>query len=355
MIRVFFNATLPFEGSISFGSLEPLSPTADTTQSPATSRDSHTDDSSPSAASSSRPSAPLPGLPLLVRPTCTFKQCRQLVKLKLKEYGTLWRGRNAAQTGSSDDDDTEESGASSSSSSGRLHGGRRFNRSLSERLPDDENADLARRGSGAVGVRGLEGMEESHAWVLQQINDGKADFTFVVCGRALSVEDEESVRLSDHSLGDGSILNCVVQLKWTDTQVELQPVPAQCLTEGGRVINVFGDYFVNSRYLSCRFGRIVVPATFQSRHQIRCIAPPHPAGVVSLQVSVDGGHTFLEPGTLFCYVDPMSSSRAVRVRCQEAATSQLQSWGAHYGVQRYERYDDDRNDPGGSGGGGGVA
>jgi len=51
------------------------------------------------------------------------------------------------------------------------------------------------------------------------------------------------------------------------------------------VITVTGSNFVDSPQLACRFGSVVVPATWLFTTQIRCISPALDFGTTELRVS----------------------------------------------------------------------
>eukprot|EP00183_Erythrolobus_madagascarensis_P003902 CAMPEP_0185854090 /NCGR_PEP_ID=MMETSP1354-20130828/21280_1 /TAXON_ID=708628 /ORGANISM="Erythrolobus madagascarensis, Strain CCMP3276" /LENGTH=339 /DNA_ID=CAMNT_0028555769 /DNA_START=58 /DNA_END=1077 /DNA_ORIENTATION=+ len=66
-------------------------------------------------------------------------------------------------------------------------------------------------------------------------------------------------------------------------RVEVREVtPNGCLTSGGVRVMVIGHGFVEGARV--RFGRCIVPAVRHSHDLLVCVAPPHEAGVVSLEV-----------------------------------------------------------------------
>jgi hypothetical protein len=55
-----------------------------------------------------------------------------------------------------------------------------------------------------------------------------------------------------------------------------------------RRITVYGSGFFDSPYLSCKFGTIVVPATYISPKSIQCIAPLFTGSTVNVTVTQNG-------------------------------------------------------------------
>lgn len=133
----------------------------------------------------------------------------------------------------------------------------------------------------------------------------------VFSGRLLGEEDQAR-SLAELGISDGAVVHC---LKWTRINIEQEICcyPHRCSTDGGCVVRVVGERFPDSAKIACRFGTVVVNATVENDGedagiaQLRCCAPPHPAGPVTLSVSFDAGMTWLG-GPAFWYVDASSSS-----------------------------------------------
>eukprot|EP00386_Alphamonas_edax_P003035 GDKI01009286.1.p3 GENE.GDKI01009286.1~~GDKI01009286.1.p3 ORF type:complete len:103 (+),score=26.74 GDKI01009286.1:548-856(+) len=75
--------------------------------------------------------------------------------------------------------------------------------------------------------------------------------------------------------------------------------------------------------MCCRFGTVSVPAVWVNRQCVKCVAPPHPAGVVSLSVSFDGGN-FIDPPANFCFAGERTVEEAIAVRCDLSVSQRLQ-------------------------------
>lgn len=129
-------------------------------------------------------------------------------------------------------------------------------------------------------------------------------------GRLLG-DEAEGQPLAELGLSDGAVVHCLAAPK-VDTEQRIACYPHKCSTDGGRVVHVVGEQFPFSTRLACRFGAVMVGAEVETREGsvtdaasvvLRCVAPPHPAGPVTLSVSFDGGVTWLG-GPTFWYVDP---------------------------------------------------
>ncbi|CAJ1356748.1 unnamed protein product [Effrenium voratum] len=120
------------------------------------------------------------------------------------------------------------------------------------------------------------------------------------------LQDDEKP-LGQMGVVNGSLLHCLPSLMVEKQQ--LSCFPHRCSVDGGRVVHVLGERFPSSARLACRFGRVVTEAQLEDDggdsgvSQLRCTAPPHPAGPVTISVSFDGGASWLE-GPSFWYYDP---------------------------------------------------
>ena len=76
--------------------------------------------------------------------------------------------------------------------------------------------------------------------------------------------------------------------------------PQQGVEVGGTAITVSGSGFVRSAHLLCRFGDSAAPvlAEWLGPESLKCVAPPHDPGDLSLKISVDG-QAFTSNGLLF--------------------------------------------------------
>jgi len=118
--------------------------------------------------------------------------------------------------------------------------------------------------------------------------------------------------LRELGLDDGAVVHCGVDRVPAEAQ-QLLCFPRSCSTDGGRVVRVAGERFPASNRTLCCFGTIAVMAEVEDDGdesgvaQLRCVAPPHPAGPVTLRVSLDAGSTWMD-GPTFMYVNPESGS-----------------------------------------------
>ncbi|CAK9117673.1 unnamed protein product, partial [Durusdinium trenchii] len=158
---------------------------------------------------------------------------------------------------------------------------------------------LAQENKALLGAKGDEGDSSS--------------LQVVFNGQLLSSEDDEKP-LGQMGVRNGSVFCCLVSFtSHTVFEQQMCCFPHHCSVDGGRVVHVLGEKFPNSSRTSCRFGRIVTGATIEDDgteggiSQLRCVAPPHPAGPVTISVSFDGGITWLE-GPTFWYYDPLVCS-----------------------------------------------
>lgn len=77
--------------------------------------------------------------------------------------------------------------------------------------------------------------------------------------------------------------------------------PAWGPTSGRTTVTITGSLFRNTQFLRCAFGDITgVYATFMSSSQIKCISPPHAAGTVALEVSLND-QDYTSNGALYTY------------------------------------------------------
>mmetsp|Transcript_92184 Transcript_92184/g.152684 ORF Transcript_92184/g.152684 Transcript_92184/m.152684 type:complete len:307 (-) Transcript_92184:64-984(-) len=171
-------------------------------------------------------------------------------------------------------------------------------------------------------------------------------------GRLLTDEDAESP-VGELGFSNGAVVHCVASTKARQDQ-SVSCYPHSCSTDGGRVVHVLGEQFPFSTRIACRFGTVAVDAHLEDddgeEHDfatLRCVAPPHPAGAVTLSISFDGGVTWLG-GPTFWYVDPSAAgcplAVAVPASCRGLRGVQA---GSNFGQweMRWDRGPDDR-DPG---------
>lgn len=79
--------------------------------------------------------------------------------------------------------------------------------------------------------------------------------------------------------------------------VEPQVVHAQ----GGESITVFGSNFANSKFLRCRIGDDVVPASFVSYNEVKCITPFSNRKACAAHVQVANGRVYSQQDTKVVY------------------------------------------------------
>jgi len=69
--------------------------------------------------------------------------------------------------------------------------------------------------------------------------------------------------------------------------MDLNPLSGQ--VDGGDLIQVLGNNFIDSQDLSCRFGlRRIVPAVYKTSTKVTCFSPSRNRGNVTLEISIDG-------------------------------------------------------------------
>eukprot|EP00284_Hemiselmis_tepida_P016714 CAMPEP_0174925698 /NCGR_PEP_ID=MMETSP1355-20121228/8087_1 /TAXON_ID=464990 /ORGANISM="Hemiselmis tepida, Strain CCMP443" /LENGTH=565 /DNA_ID=CAMNT_0016171647 /DNA_START=185 /DNA_END=1878 /DNA_ORIENTATION=- len=74
-------------------------------------------------------------------------------------------------------------------------------------------------------------------------------------------------------------------------------------SSGGTEVTVFGERFGRGSYV-CRFGgKNLAPGEFVSTSSVVCISPSHPSGEYSLELSGDGGVSFVDSGEGFEFVE----------------------------------------------------
>jgi hypothetical protein len=84
-------------------------------------------------------------------------------------------------------------------------------------------------------------------------------------------------------------------------------VPPLGPVSGNFSVEVLGGPFVETDELRCKFGKIAVRAFFVNAGKIMCYAPPHPAGMYPMEVTLnDQDYTSLRR-TFFFYADPALS------------------------------------------------
>lgn len=79
--------------------------------------------------------------------------------------------------------------------------------------------------------------------------------------------------------------------------VEPQVIHAQ----GGESITVFGSNFAKSNFLRCRVGDDVVPATFVSYNEVKCISPFSNRKACAARVQVANGKVYSQQNTKVVY------------------------------------------------------
>lgn len=170
-------------------------------------------------------------------------------------------------------------------------------------------------------------------------------------GRLLTEDDAERP-VGELGFSHGAVVHCVASTTAKQDQ-SVSCYPHTCSTDGGRVVHVLGEQFPFSTRVACRFGTVAVDAHLEDDREehdfstLRCIAPPHPAGPVTLSISFDGGVTWLG-GPTFWYVDPSVAgcpfALAVPASCRGLRGIQADANFGQWGM-RWDRGPDDR-DPG---------
>jgi len=89
-----------------------------------------------------------------------------------------------------------------------------------------------------------------------------------------------------------------------DTNIRIRDIfPLLGPTSGNFSVRVNGGPFNNTLELRCKFGNIAVQALYIDAGSIRCFAPPHPAGVYPLEVSINDQDYTFQRTPFFYYAD----------------------------------------------------
>jgi len=163
-------------------------------------------------------------------------------------------------------------------------------------------------------------------------------FRFVFAGQVLrDFDDVQS--LAELGVSEGVTIHCLVSIKG-DMEQRLECHPHSCSIDGGRVVNILGRSFPSTTRLVCRFGTVVTPAEVEDDGAesgiatLKCIAPPHPAGPVTLGLSFDGGVTWLNKLT-FWYADPCAASELCRASVPSSCKA-MHGVASHVGAGRWQ-------------------
>lgn len=144
----------------------------------------------------------------------------------------------------------------------------------------------------------------------------------VAGGRCLDT-DAVAWTMADLGLDEGSCVHCAASAR-VDEDQRITVFPHRCGTDGGRTVHVAGESFPFTSKPACRFGTVSVSATIDNGDSgfptFQCVAPPHPAGPVTLSVSFDGGITWLE-GPTFLYFDPSAQNCALTVEVPDTCSA----------------------------------
>ncbi|KAH3832132.1 hypothetical protein DPMN_105409 [Dreissena polymorpha] len=70
----------------------------------------------------------------------------------------------------------------------------------------------------------------------------------------------------------------------------LDVVPRQGIDKGGNTVHVWGHNFQESSSYVCKFGNVISNGTWKAWDHVVCVAPKHPEGVVTVEISQDGVH-----------------------------------------------------------------
>ncbi|KAH3691277.1 hypothetical protein DPMN_192027 [Dreissena polymorpha] len=68
----------------------------------------------------------------------------------------------------------------------------------------------------------------------------------------------------------------------------LDVIPHEGLDKGGNTVHAWGQNFPESTSYSCKFGNIISNGTWKAWDHVICVAPKHPEGVVTVEISPDG-------------------------------------------------------------------
>eukprot|EP00742_Colponemidia_sp_Colp-10_P007169 GILJ01007701.1.p1 GENE.GILJ01007701.1~~GILJ01007701.1.p1 ORF type:complete len:214 (+),score=11.26 GILJ01007701.1:215-856(+) len=134
----------------------------------------------------------------------------------------------------------------------------------------------------------------------------RSQMELVLVYEAAIVEDDVTVR----SLGasDGAVFHLTVRFSrllsplHTSAPSVKSVEPPWAFSEGGKQISFQGSNFRRGWTIKCMFGSTVVPGIFKSETEVVCICPPHPPGLVTVEVS-NNGSSFSKDRKLFAYVD----------------------------------------------------
>jgi len=111
------------------------------------------------------------------------------------------------------------------------------------------------------------------------------------------------------SLNSADFTQFAVQFQYVRPFSVANVLPSHGTTAGLTLVTVMGRNFLAFDQLSCRFGDIVVPASFSRSDSIMCRSPPESAKVVSIDVSPNGVD-FTSGGILYEF-DPVVTAISV--------------------------------------------
>eukprot|EP00427_Karlodinium_veneficum_P032885 CAMPEP_0169186036 /NCGR_PEP_ID=MMETSP1016-20121227/2131_1 /TAXON_ID=342587 /ORGANISM="Karlodinium micrum, Strain CCMP2283" /LENGTH=253 /DNA_ID=CAMNT_0009261811 /DNA_START=3 /DNA_END=764 /DNA_ORIENTATION=+ len=211
---------------------------------------------------------------------------------------------------------------------------------------------LAGRSSTSGGYPKTEQCDQRPQSATQRIESQAVSLRLVFKGESLRDIDEDTP-LSELGIVAGAVLHCVTSPKAKKEQ-RVSCYPHRCSTDGGCVVRICGEHFPFSTRIACRFGTVAVAAQIEDDGceggvpVLRCVAPPHPAGPVTVSVSFDGGVSWLDDGPTFWFIDSSSAACPLGITVPASCrpqhgisnTTSFGQWGM--------RWDHDR-DPGGGG------
>ena len=96
-----------------------------------------------------------------------------------------------------------------------------------------------------------------------------------------------------------------VQFTYHPSVIVQTVMPSVGPQQGRTRVSVVGDGFTDSAALRCKFGEIVVDATFVSTTVVNCTSPAQPGGAVTLEVSTNA-FQYSSSNTTFVYAQPVN-------------------------------------------------
>ena len=130
--------------------------------------------------------------------------------------------------------------------------------------------------------------------------------TTVQCVSPALASNQEQIVLMSASSNSGFDFSVPhLQFRYLPDVVVTSLAPAAGPQQGRTLVSVLGSGYVDSSALKCKFGELVVDATFVSSTVVNCTAPAQPAGAIALEVSSNTVQ-FSSSNITYVYLQPVS-------------------------------------------------